>query len=81
MPTYLNEICESSTKYDGITTTATALAPACPEQSENPSWEEEEPDLIHKGQDGYSIQIFTDHTGGHQVMIPELAGVTRGVTR
>ena len=48
MPTYLNEICESSTKYDGITTTATAMAPACSEQNENPSWKEEEPDLIHR---------------------------------
>ena len=46
MPTCLNEIRESSTKYDGVTTTATALAPARPEQGENPIREEEEPDLI-----------------------------------
>jgi len=61
----LNEIRESSTKYDGVTTTATALAPARPEQDENPIREEEEP----------------DRTGGYQVVIPELAGVTRGVAR
>ena len=42
---YLNEIRESSTEHDGVTTAATTLTPAGPEQGQDPGREKHQPDL------------------------------------